>query len=179
LDERLAHIRLLADQGWSVSSGFIAGLPGQRPEDLLRNFTVAAQLPIKGCSVSPFIPGEDTPLAGEPAGDVELTLNCLAALRRLRPNWVIPAVSALNLTASDHPVSGYLRALRAGANLVTVNLTPPRRRGEYVIYRRGRVYLDEETVLSALADAGLAPSRTSLAAYWEGAAVSSAMSAAG
>jgi biotin synthase len=167
LNERIAHVRRLAQDGWSVSSGFIAGLPGQTTDDLLRNFELAAALPIKGCSVSPFIPGEDTSMAGEPAGDVELALNCIAALRRMRPGWVIPAVSALNLTGGDQPGSGYSRALRAGANLVTINLTPPSRRRNYVIYRRGRVYLDEDTVVSALADAGLSPSRTSLAEHWE------------
>ena len=35
LDERLEHIRLLAATGWNVSSGFIAGLPGQRDDALL------------------------------------------------------------------------------------------------------------------------------------------------
>ena len=29
LAERLRHIRLLAENGWNVSSGFIVGLPGQ------------------------------------------------------------------------------------------------------------------------------------------------------
>jgi biotin synthase len=31
--ERLAHIRLLAETGWRVSSGFIAGLPGQGDDE--------------------------------------------------------------------------------------------------------------------------------------------------
>ena len=38
LAERLRHIRLLAESGWIVSSGFIAGLPGQTPEDLCEEF---------------------------------------------------------------------------------------------------------------------------------------------
>jgi len=112
LDERVTHVRSLAQGGWSVSSGFIAGLPGQSTNDLLGNFELAASLPIQGCSVSPFIPGENTPLAGQPAGDVELALNCIAALRLLRPQWVIPAVSALNLTSSDQPVSAAIGAAR-------------------------------------------------------------------
>ncbi len=53
LDERLQHIRALAAQGWHVSSGFIAGLPGQGDTELLANFTVARDLPLIGCSVSP------------------------------------------------------------------------------------------------------------------------------
>jgi len=38
LSERVEHIRWLAAQGWNVSSGFIAGLPGQNPTQLLDNF---------------------------------------------------------------------------------------------------------------------------------------------
>ncbi len=42
LAERLRHIRLLAENNWNVSSGFIAGLPGQTPRDLLKNFEAGA-----------------------------------------------------------------------------------------------------------------------------------------
>ena len=34
LEERLRHIRLLATEGWNVSSGFIAGMPGQSAEKI-------------------------------------------------------------------------------------------------------------------------------------------------
>src|SRR5262249_55235903 len=87
-DQRLGNICHLAKTGWWVSSGFIADLPGQTEHDLLDNFRLAAQLPLDGCSVSPFIPGEETPLANEPIGDIEVTLNCMAALRLMRPDWV-------------------------------------------------------------------------------------------
>ena len=56
--------------------------------------------------MSPFIPGEATPLATAPAGDVETTLNCMAVLRLMRPDWLIPAVSALNLAQADAPATG-------------------------------------------------------------------------
>ena len=67
-DERLANIRHLASTGWRVSSGFIAGLPGQTPQDLLDNLALAHELPLDGCSVSPFIPGDETPLASAVQG---------------------------------------------------------------------------------------------------------------
>jgi biotin synthase len=63
LTERVEHIRWLARKGWNVSSGFIAGLPGQTERKLLANFALARSLPLDGCSVSPFIPGDETPLA--------------------------------------------------------------------------------------------------------------------
>ncbi len=162
LAERLRHIRLLAENNWNVSSGFIAGLPGQTPRDLLKNFELARSLPLSGCSVSPFIPGEDTPLAKNPTANPDWTFNCVSALRLMRPDWVIPAVSAFNLAAQD----GYRRGLRAGANLVTINLTPTDVRGDYVIYKRDRFIMTEERVLNAISAEGLAPSSQGLAEFY-------------
>jgi len=39
--DRLNNITHLAATGWNVSSGFIAGLPGQTDDDLLANFALA------------------------------------------------------------------------------------------------------------------------------------------
>jgi biotin synthase len=165
-DERLAHIRHLATTGWRVSSGFIAGLPGQTNHDLLANFSLANDLPLDGCSVSPFIPGEATPLATAPTADINLTLNCMAALRLMRPDWVIPAVSALNIA---EPSAGYSRGLATGANLVTINLTPSDVRGDYLLYKRDRFIMTEERILNAIAKVGLSPSSQSLAEFYQGA----------
>lgn len=162
--ERVEHIRLLAQSGWHVSSGFIAGLPDQTDAGLLANFALARELPLDGCSVSPFIPGDETPLAGAPTAGIELTLNCMAALRLMRPDWVIPAVSALNLA---EPGCGYRRGLRTGANLVTINLTPSELRGDYLLYKRDRFIMTEERILSAISAEGLIPSKQSLAGFYQ------------
>lgn len=164
LAERLDHIRLLAAAGWHMSSGFIAGLPGQTDAQLLANFTLANVLPLEGCSVSPFIPGDETPLAGAPTAGIDLTLNCMAALRLMRPDWVIPAVSALNIA---DPGCGYRRGLRTGANLVTINLTPPELRDDYLLYKRDRFIMTEERILTAIAAEGLQPSKQSLAGFFQ------------
>jgi len=163
LEERTGHIRWLAAEGWRVSSGFIAGLPEEPPVTPLRNLRYAASLPLSGCSVSPFVPGETTPLATAAPSDIELTLNCMASLRRMRPHWVIPAVSALNIAG---PGSGYRRGLRAGANLCTVNLTPESVRNDYLLYKRDRFIMNEERILAALDAEGLHPSPVSLARHW-------------
>ena len=163
LVERVRTIRRLAAAGWWVSSGFIAGLPGAHPEALLHNCRLAAALPLRGCSVSPFVPGADTPLANAAAGGADWTLNCMAMLRLLRPDWVIPSVSALNIA---EPGAGYRRGLRTGANLVTINLTPPDLRNDYVLYKRDRFIMTEGRILEAIAAAGLVPSPTSLAEHF-------------
>jgi len=163
LRQRLEHIEQLAHAGWKVSSGFIAGLPGQTDLELLANFELAQRLPLSGCSVSPFIPGEATPLADALMGKIDLTLNCMAMLRLMRPDWVIPAVSALNLAG---PGSGYGRGLRTGANLVTMNLTPSEVRQDYVLYKRDRFIMTEERMLCAIEAEGLKPSGQSLADFY-------------
>jgi biotin synthase len=124
---------------------------------------MAGQLPLAGCSVSPFIPGDETPLARRGAADISLTLNCMAALRIMRPELVIPAVSALNLADTN----GYRRGLRTGANLVTINMTPSPLRGDYLLYKRDRFIMTEARVLEAIAAENLVPSAESLANYWE------------
>ena len=159
LRERVGNIRWLAAHGWYVSSGFIAGLPDETPEDSLESCRLAETLPLTGCSVSPFIPGESTPLATAPRADLDLVLNCMAALRLRRPDWIIPAVSALNI---GQPGEGYRRGLAAGANLATINLTPPALREDYLLYRRERFIMDEENLLASLEAVGLRPSPTSL-----------------
>jgi biotin synthase len=161
--ERLENIKHLAATGWHVSSGFVAGLPGQTDDELLANLNLANELPLRGCSVSPFIPGDETPLAGAASPDADLTLNCMAALRLMRRDWAIPAVSALNLA---EPGTGYRRGLRAGANLVTMNLTPSDLRANYLLYKRDRFIMTEERILSAIAAEGLTPSPTSMADYF-------------
>jgi len=83
LAERLRHIRLLAENNWFVSSGFIVGLPGQVSRDLWKNLELARTLPLHGCSVSPFIPGENTPLAGGAMGQCQLDLQIAWSALRL------------------------------------------------------------------------------------------------
>jgi biotin synthase len=164
LAERLEHIRHLSAQGWKVSSGFIAGLPDQGGRELLANFQLARELPLAGCSVSPFIPGDETPWSAAPTASIDLTLNAMAALRLMRPGWVIPSVSALNLA---EPGLGYRRGLRTGANLVTINLTPDGVRGDYLLYKRDRFIMTEERILAAIEAEGLAVSRASLEEFYQ------------
>jgi hypothetical protein len=61
--------------------------------------------------------------------------------------------------------NGYMRAFQAGANLATINLTPREVRGDYPIYKRDRVIMDEELVLSAIEQAGCQPSRIGVAEH--------------
>ena len=160
--ERVAAIYHLASKGWKVSSGLIMGLPGQTEAQVEQTLSLLARLPLAGCSVSPFVAGEQTPFGAAPNGDIEQTLNCVAWLRVRAPHWIIPAVSAMQLVSGD----GYVRAFSAGANLATINLTPPSVRPDYPIYKRDRVIMDEERVLSAIEQAGCYPSSIGITKYF-------------
>ncbi len=159
LEKRLAAIRYLASSGWAVSSGFIVGLPGQTRAHIDESLDLLSELPLAGASVSPFISGEQTPYAGRTTGDFATTIECIARLRLRNPSYVIPAISALNLLAED----GYVRALNAGANLATINLTPPSNRDDYLLYKRSRHIMHEKRVRAAIAQAGCTISPVSLA----------------
>src|SRR5438045_7901999 len=87
----------------------------------------------------------------------------MCVLRLMRPEWVIPAVSALNIA---EPGSGYRRGLRTGTNLATINLTPSDMREDYLLYRRDRFIMNEERILTAIQAEGLEPSRESLADFY-------------
>lgn len=158
-DQRLAAIRYLAASGWSVSSGFIMGLPGQTQAHIEETLELLGQLPLAGASVSPFIAGEQTPFANHPTGDFESTIQCIARLRLRNPSYIIPAVSALNLVNED----GYVRALRAGANLATINLTPAPNRNDYLLYKRNRFIMHEQRVKDAIERAKCSISTVSIA----------------
>lgn len=161
LPERLAAIRHLASTGWHVSSGLILGLPGQTDEHIVKTLALLKSLPLAGNSVSPFIPGDRTALAAETAASLDMTLNCLAMMRLNSPERIIPAVSAMKLVGED----GYARAIRAGANLATVNLTPGDERSDYLLYKSGRQIMTEESVLREIERAGCAPSRTGMSEF--------------
>jgi len=60
---------------------------------------------------------------------------------------------------------GYVRAFNAGANLATINLTPRAVRSDYPIYKRDRIFMDEERVLSAIEEAGCELSRVGIAQH--------------
>ncbi|HXI83486.1 MAG TPA: radical SAM protein [Verrucomicrobiae bacterium] len=161
LADRIEAIRYLANTGWKVSSGLIVGLPGQTNALLEQSLQFLTTLPLAGGSVSPFVAGEQTPFSDAANGPIEQTLNCLAWMRLAAPHWLIPAVSAMKLVSAN----GYVRAFQAGANLATINFTPRTVRADYPIYKRDRVIMDEERVLSAIEQAGCQVSRIGIAKH--------------
>jgi biotin synthase len=117
----------------------------------------------------------DTPLSGSPPGDLDVTLNAIALIRIFSPALTIPAVSALEMLAPG----GQLRALQAGANVVTVNFTPPREARAYSIYGRTKPMVGLARALDLIEEAGLRRGRATEADPLPASVTGIAMSSAG
>jgi biotin synthase len=151
LQNRLKHLEWLREAGFKVGTGFIVGLPGQAVEDIAQDVLLLRQLKVDLASVSPFIPNDQSPLHGHPAGDIDLTLNAIAAIRIVAPTALIPSVSALKKLRPDGQAWGF----KAGANVITINKTPLKYRDKYVIYNSARNLVDWESAVWAMEGAGL------------------------
>lgn len=129
-ENRLARLDELKKLGFEVGSGIIVGLPGADQAVLARDILALTRLDLEMLAAGPFVPHPATPLGGEPAGGVALSLRATAVLRLLNPRSNIPATSALD--ALDP--AGRKRALGAGCNVVMPSLTPQAVRRDYAIY---------------------------------------------
>ena len=141
LAQRVDALQRLRRAGYEIGSGFIVGVPGQRPETLADDILLARELHVDMCGAGPFSPQADTPLGYEPQGSVELALRVMAVLRIALPWSNLPATAAL---ASLDPVSGQREGLLAGGNVLMPGFTPAAHREDNCIYdNKHRVSMDE------------------------------------
>ncbi|WP_291440793.1 [FeFe] hydrogenase H-cluster radical SAM maturase HydE [Desulfovibrio sp.] len=131
LRQRIACLRTLASLGYECGSGFMVGLPGQRPESLADDILLARRLRVTMCGTGPFIPQAHTPLGKTVGGSAAMTLRVMAVLRIALPWANIPATTAL---ATIDAAGGQRDGLLAGANVLMPGFTPPDVREGYCIY---------------------------------------------
>ncbi|MDW8372025.1 MAG: [FeFe] hydrogenase H-cluster radical SAM maturase HydE [Planctomycetota bacterium] len=138
---RVRMLRELQDLGYEAGTGIMVGIPGQTWDDLISDLRTFQRLDIEMIGVGPYIPHPETPLAHDFDGaaehgqqvpnDLPTTLKVVALSRLLVPDANIPATTAV---ATLDKAQGREDALRAGANVVMPNLTPPQYRVLYEIY---------------------------------------------
>lgn len=116
--------------GYQVGAGFMVGSPCQTAENLAADLLFLSELQPEMVGIGPFIPHQETVFRSEKPGSIDLTLLMLALTRLLLPKALIPATTAL---ATLHP-AGREMGLRAGANVVMPNLSPPSVRKKYSLY---------------------------------------------
>ena len=132
--ERLSCIQDIKKSGLKLGTGNIVGLPNQTIDDIVDDVIKSFELLPDFISVSPFVPSSGTPYENIPKGNIDITLNLMAIWRIAFPQIWIPTVSALELLRSGGQVEG----LKAGANVITINFTPSKKREQYFIYDKKR-----------------------------------------
>ncbi len=130
LEHRLECLRSLKKLGYQVGMGMMIGVKGQSIEDIAQDLRLIYEMDCQMVGIGPFIPHKATPVGGEPAGDLNLTLAAVAIARLLLPHALIPSTTAL---ATLSP-TGRLEGILSGANVVMPNLSPSEVRKKYAIY---------------------------------------------
>lgn len=130
LDERIEHIKYLKSIGFQVGSGNIIGLPQQTIEDIANDILLLNELDVDMCSITPFVPSQNSPYRNEESGNINLVLRTMAVARIVLRNSHIPATTALATLDSD----GREKGLQAGANVIMPNFTPQPYKEKYIIY---------------------------------------------
>jgi biotin synthase len=131
-EHRMAAIWHIRNTWRELGSGNIIGLPEQSVDDIVSDILLMHELSIQWAPVVPFLPAPGTPLGDSPAGDVSLTLRVLSIIRLLLPHAFITASqpSRTNPRSFADP-DGNLEAIRAGANLLFVDMTPRAVRNDF------------------------------------------------
>ncbi len=127
---RMECLRDLKRTGYQTGAGFMVGSPGQGTEALIADMRFLQAFQPHMVGIGPFIPHRDTPFAGDAPGSLTQTLTMVALTRLALPDALIPATTALG---TIHP-QGRELGLKAGANVVMPNLSPPKVRGQYSLY---------------------------------------------
>ena len=129
-ENRIACIENLKSIGYQTGMGMMIGVKGQSIDSLVQDLQLLERLQPQMIGIGPYIPHHDTPLGGDPAGDLRLTLLMLAIVRIMFPDALIPSTTALATLLAEGRKMGIL----SGANVVMPNLTPLSERRKYAIY---------------------------------------------
>ena len=129
-ENRMQCLQDLRDLGYQVGCGFMVGSPWQTARELAMDLKFIEEFQPDMCGIGPFVPHHDTPLAGFPAGTVDLTCYLLSLIRLIFPLVLLPATTALGTIDPQGREKGIL----SGANVVMPNLSPIGVRKKYELY---------------------------------------------
>lgn len=130
LENRKQCLRNLKRIGFQVGAGFMVGSPYQTIDNLVEDLRFLQELRPDMIGIGPFIPAKGTPFGNEPQGSLQMTLNLISILRIMFPYALIPATTSLGSVDPD----GLILGLKAGANVIMPDLTPPAFGKHYSIY---------------------------------------------
>ena len=146
LENRIGHLKYLKKIGYQVGTGNIIGLPMQTAEDIAEDILLCKELNVDMAAFGPFVPSPFTPYQNRGAASVTETLITMAVTRLVLKNVHIPSTTALDSIDTE----GREKGLKAGANVVMPNFTPPPYRDNYQIYANKRGIKDDPLVSHSL-----------------------------
>ncbi len=150
LKDRIRWLKVIREHGYHIGSGPLLGLPGQTVDSLVQDLLLLKELKVEMSSVAVFLPAKGTPLENSLPGNPRLGLRFIAAMRLYLKNTLIPATSTFERLMKD----GQYRCFQAGANVITVNMTPGRLRDDYTLYT-DRFYVGLDHARKTIEQAGL------------------------
>ncbi len=127
---RLDLIRYLKKTGYITATGFITGLPREKPEDVINDILLTKSLDPDMYSFGPLIPTKETPLGNHGPISKDGALKVIALTRFLDRNSTILITTALETLAREAKREGLL----CGANSLMINITPHKYKKLYSIY---------------------------------------------
>lgn len=138
LETRKHCLSLLKKNGYQVGTGVMIGLPGQTNKDLLNDLLFMQDIDIDMVGMGPYIPHQDTPMgraippysAHQNQQALLLGLKMIAVTRIFLRDINIVAATSLHALAAD----GREQGIRAGANVIMLNLTEAEYRASYSLY---------------------------------------------
>ncbi len=119
LQNRINCLKNLKTLGFELGTGILVGLPKQTLKSIAKDILFFKDISADMIGLGPFLPCQNTPLAAEEGGTLELALRALAVTRLILPAANIPATTAMEALAAD----GRLQALSCGANVIMPNIT--------------------------------------------------------
>lgn len=117
--------------GYQVGAGFIVGLPYEDNEVIADNLLFLKELNPEMIGIGPLVPHPQTPLHYMKPGSIQKTLLFIALTRLFVPKALMPVTTALNTLDED----GIEKGIKAGGNVLMLNLSPIHVRNKYEIYK--------------------------------------------
>ena len=154
--KRLQCLENLREIGYQVGSGVMIHSPFQTLGNLADDILFLKNLDIDMCGMGPYIPHEESPLAHLPYDSdkaLSLGLNMIAMLRTAMPDINIAATTALETLSFQGKELG----LKAGANVIMPQFSPPEKRRDYMLYdNKPAAFENYDDLIKQLVEAGRA-----------------------
>lgn len=132
LAHRLACAASLKQMGIQLGLGIMVNSPYQTNHTLAKDFMLLNKMQPAMIGIGPYLKSDQGILSEFESGDANQTAVVLALARLTCPQALLPSTTALGLCDPK----GRIKGLRAGCNVVMINLTPQTYRSNYSLYNK-------------------------------------------